>query len=66
MCLARTVRSAVGMLEGEEEERRSSPDLLSSPEVFTCRSTFKGVARSGGIFFCKAVAALIEDTVWIE
>ena len=46
---------------GIEEEGRSGerPDLLSSPEVFTCRKTFRGGRSEGTCLF--SVDAVFVD-----
>lgn len=48
-----------------DAESGGRPDLLSSPEVFTWRRMFRGEVRSGERYLLRAVAALVEVTVWM-
>lgn len=66
-CLARS--SSSEGVEGVEGVGAAvsggSPDLTSSPEVFTWMKTFRGVLREGGRCLLSAVAVLGEVRVWI-
>lgn len=48
----------------EEVDRGERPDLLSSPDVFTCNRTFKG-GRSGEMCLLSAVAVFADVRVWM-
>ncbi len=63
-CLARSsssegVEGVGGVVSG------GSPDLTSSPEVFTWMKTCRGVLREGGRCLLSAVAVLGDVRVWI-